>query len=106
MVMGKMGFFCDSESEKLQEKLSSEDVFKLFEEREPSLDEVKNAFDVFDENRDGFIDARELQRVLYALGLKNESEMENCKRMIRVFDENEDERIDFNEFVKLMESSF
>ena len=78
----------------------------MFEDQEPSLEEVKQAFDVFDENKDGFIDARELQRVLYILGLKEARELENCKKMIRNFDENQDGRIDFNEFVKIMENSF
>ncbi|KAL0431721.1 UNVERIFIED_CONTAM: putative calcium-binding protein CML46 [Sesamum radiatum] len=71
----------------------------------PNLEEVKEAFDVFDSNRDGFIDAEELQKVLCALGLKEGSEMENCRRMIGLFDENGDGRIDFDEFVKFMESS-
>ncbi|EYU34653.1 hypothetical protein MIMGU_mgv1a026006mg, partial [Erythranthe guttata] len=84
--------------------------FDLFEERSPCLDEVKEAFDVFDENRDGFIDAKELQKVLCALGLNeglNEGlEMDKCRRMIGVFDENGDGRIDFDEFVKFMEINF
>ncbi|GFY82980.1 calcium-binding EF-hand family protein [Actinidia rufa] len=78
----------------------------LFEEKEPGLDEVKEAFDVFDENRDGFLDAREIQRVLYNLGFKDGLEIERCKRMIDAFDDNGDGRIDFKEFVKLMENMF
>jgi calmodulin len=61
---------------------------------------------VFDENKDGFIDAKELQRVLSALGLKDRAAMDDCKKMIRVFDENDDGRIDFDEFVKFMEGTF
>ncbi|KAM0022608.1 putative EF-hand domain-containing protein [Helianthus debilis subsp. tardiflorus] len=92
--------------EKLPEVLNTEDVFNIFEEEEPRLDEVKEAFDVFDENKDGFIDVQELQRVMLVLGLKERMEIEDCRRMIRAFDENADGRIDFNEFVKLMEDSF
>lgn len=106
MVMGKLGIFCNPESEKLQERLGFNELSGLFEEKEPSLEEVKEAFYVFDENRDGFIDARELQRVLCVLGLSEGSRLEDCKRMIRDFDENGDGRIDFNEFVKFMENSF
>ncbi|CAK9170984.1 unnamed protein product [Ilex paraguariensis] len=102
MVMTKLGIFCHPEDEKLQERLGSDDVTNLFDEKEPSLEEVKGAFYVFDENRDGFIDAMDLQRVLCALGLKEGLEIENCRMMIREFDENEDDRIDFIEFVKLM----
>ncbi|XVE83761.1 hypothetical protein DITRI_Ditri16bG0112500 [Diplodiscus trichospermus] len=75
-------------------------------EEEPSLEEVKQAFDVFDVNKDGFIDAEELQRVLCILGLKEGLKMENCIKMIKTFDKNGDDRIDFQEFVKFMENSF
>ncbi|XP_059670343.1 probable calcium-binding protein CML46 [Cornus florida] len=105
-VMQRLGLVCHPEGEKIEEGLSSDNLFDLFEEKEPSLEEVKEAFDVFDENRDGFVDARELQRVLCVLGFKDGLEMENCRKMIGVFDENGDGRIDFNEFVKFMENSF
>ncbi|KAL7140982.1 hypothetical protein ABFS83_08G024100 [Erythranthe nasuta] len=83
------------------------DVFEIFEEEgNPRLDEVKEAFDVFDYNKDGFIDANELQRILCALRLNEGSEIENCTRMIGAFDENGDGLIDFDEFVKFMEISF
>lgn len=104
MVMAKLGFFCSSEGEELSEKYGSKELSGLFEEHEPSLEEVKQAFDVFDENKDGFIDAKELQRVLRVLGLKEAGELENCHKMIRVFDTNQDGRIDFIEFVKIMEN--
>ncbi|KAJ9147609.1 hypothetical protein P3X46_029747 [Hevea brasiliensis] len=106
MVMGKLGLFCSAESEELKESMGSDELSQLFDEREPSLEEVKKAFDVFDEKRDGFIDAEELQRVLQTLGLKEGFTLENCRKMIRACDENRDGRIDFNEFVKFMENIF
>ncbi|XP_008230779.1 PREDICTED: probable calcium-binding protein CML45 [Prunus mume] len=105
MVMGNLGIFCSPESEELPESFGSNELAGLFDEKEPSLGEVKEAFDVFDENRDGFIDARELQRVLCILGLKEGSKLEDCQKMIRTFDENRDGRIEFSEFVKFMEAS-
>lgn len=107
VVMKSLGLFCrsETESEKLQERFDSNDLSNLFEEKEPTLEEVKEAFDVFDENKDGFIDAEELQKLLWALGLNEGSELEKCRKMIRAFDENGDERIDFHEFLKFMESS-
>lgn len=106
MVMGNLGLFCSSESEELKEKYSFGEVSEVFEE-EPSLEELKQAFDVFDENRDGFIDETELQRVLRVLGINGAAaERENCQKMIQNFDENGDGRIDFKEFVKIMENSF
>ncbi|KAJ4877834.1 putative calcium-binding protein CML30 [Raphanus sativus] len=70
IVMRSLGLLSDSESDELQERYSSKEISSLFEEKEASLEEVKQAFDVFDENIDGFIDATELQRVLTALGFK------------------------------------
>ncbi|XP_027352919.1 probable calcium-binding protein CML45 [Abrus precatorius] len=106
ILMAKLGFFCSSESEELEENYGSKELSELFEEQEPSLDEVKQAFDVFDENKDGFIVAWELQRVLSILGLKEAAQLENCQKMIKNFDENQDGRIDFSEFVKIMENHF
>lgn len=106
MVMGKLGLFCSGESEELQESMGSDELSQLFDEKEPSLEEVKEAFDVFDENKDGFIDAQELQSVLQKLGLREGFSQENYREMIRAYDENRDGRIDFNEFVKFMENIF
>ncbi|MBA0559837.1 hypothetical protein Golob_016780, partial [Gossypium lobatum] len=104
--MGNLGIFCSLESEELQESYGSDELSRLFEEEEPSLKELKEAFDVFDVNRDGFIDAQELQRVLCILGLKEGLKVDNCNKMIENFDEKRDGRIDFQEFVKFMEHSF
>ncbi|XP_042499495.1 probable calcium-binding protein CML46 [Macadamia integrifolia] len=106
MVMEKLGISCDPDGEKLQEKLGLDGLLHLFEEKDPTFEELKEAFEVFDENRDGYIDAGELQRVLFDLGFVEGLELGDCKRMIAAFDTNEDERIDFNEFEKIMENSF
>lgn len=105
IIMKRLELFCSTEGEGIQEWLNSGEPSALFDEKEPSLGEVKEAFDVFDGNRDGFIDAGELQRVLCILGLKEGEELQNCKKMINTANENRDERIDFNDFVKLMENS-
>ncbi|KAG2714274.1 hypothetical protein I3760_03G018500 [Carya illinoinensis] len=105
-VMQSLGIFCSSEGEELLERFSSNEVSGLFDEKEPSLEELKEAFDVFDENRDGYIDGRELQRVLCILGFEEGQEVVNCNKMIRTYDENSDGRLDFNEFIRLVETSF
>ncbi|KFK33771.1 hypothetical protein AALP_AA5G058000 [Arabis alpina] len=106
MVMKSLGLVPDSETNELQERYSSKEISSLFEEKEASLEEVKQAFDVFDENKDGFIDAIELQRVLTILGFKQGSYIENCLVMISSLDGNKEGRLDFNGFVKFMETSF
>ncbi|KAF9663742.1 hypothetical protein SADUNF_Sadunf17G0083700 [Salix dunnii] len=105
MVMENLGLFCSSESEELTEWMGSDEISQLFDEKEPSLEELKEAFNVFDHNSDGFVDASELQRVFYQLGLKEGLDLGKCRKIIRTFDENGDGRIDFNEFVKFMENS-
>ncbi|KAG1334454.1 putative calcium-binding protein CML45 [Cocos nucifera] len=104
IVMRRMRLCCSQEDDRL-ECMGSDEISSLFEE-EPSLEEVKEAFRVFDENSDGFIDAVELQRILSKLGFREGSDFDSCKRMIAAYDENKDGRIDFNEFVKFMEISF
>lgn len=84
----------------LEEKIDG-----LFEEAEPSLEEVKAAFALFDKNEDGFIDASELRNVLCGLSLAEASEAE-CTNMITSFDDDKDGRIDFCEFLKLLDRSF
>ncbi|KAE8707416.1 putative calcium-binding protein CML30 [Hibiscus syriacus] len=78
----------------------------LFEEEEQSLMEAKEAFDVLDENKDGFIDAKELRNALSSLGFIKEASEDDCERMIKGFDDDLDGQIDFNEFLKALETSF
>ncbi|XP_073133650.1 probable calcium-binding protein CML46 [Henckelia pumila] len=83
-----------------------DDFLTLFDEEEPSFEEIKETFEVFDSNKDGFIDCGDLRRVLCALGFRQGCDLEDCKRMIRVFDVNGDGLIDFREFVMFMEKCF
>ncbi|CAA6659779.1 unnamed protein product [Spirodela intermedia] len=103
MVMEMMGISCDAAGS--DEPVRASDLRRLFDE-EPSLEEVKEAFSVFDMNGDGFIDAEELQTVLSKLGFPEGSTVVNCRRMISVCDDNNDGKVDFPEFVRFLESSF
>ncbi|CAA0818309.1 Probable calcium-binding protein CML45 [Striga hermonthica] len=89
---GEFGGFCEK------------NLLALFDEVEPSLEEIKETFGAFDANGDGFINGSELQIVFCNLGLK--CNLEECGRMIEKFDCNGDGLIDFREFVKLMENCF
>ncbi|XAR65489.1 hypothetical protein NMG60_11009632 [Bertholletia excelsa] len=103
VVMEKLGIFYDPDGDELGE-IGLDETAALFEEGKLRLEDAKEAFDVFDENSDGFIDAEEVKRVICLLGFREVSEAEG-KRMIGAFDENGDGKIDFAEFVKLLEKS-
>lgn len=106
-VMEKIGIVWEQneEEEKGQSLLGFGEISSLFNENEPSLEEIKEAFDLFDESKDGYIDAKELKKMLCALGNKETSELE-CEKMILAFDYNGDRLIDFGEFLRILEKSF
>ncbi|KAF8391823.1 hypothetical protein HHK36_022161 [Tetracentron sinense] len=49
-------------------------------------EDMREAFNVFDQNGDGFITVEELRSVLVSLGLKQGRTVEDCKKMIRKVD--------------------
>ncbi|XP_074361485.1 putative calcium-binding protein CML46 [Apium graveolens] len=104
MVMKRLGLSCNPSCEK-KDKFSYNEIANMFNVDEPSLGEVQQAFVLFDENHDGFIDEAELDSVLKRLGLREFSRTE-CQRMISIYDRNGDGLIDFLEFCKLVEDSF
>ncbi|KAF3794343.1 putative calcium-binding protein [Nymphaea thermarum] len=65
-------------------------------------DELKEAFDVFDVNGDGFISVEELSSVLGSLRLKNG--WRECKEMIQKVDLDGDGRVNFQEFQQMMKA--
>lgn len=106
MVMERMGLHCNQERKQLIEFSGFEEFSVMFKKDEASLDEVKMAFSMFDENKDGFIDAEDLQRVLFKLGFTEEMDLDECRTMIDLCVGNKDSQIDFNGFLKFMERSF
>ncbi|CAI9266782.1 unnamed protein product [Lactuca saligna] len=102
IIMERLGMVSDDEDIKII--TSVEEITSLFHENEPTLDELKEAFGVFDTNNDGFIDANELQLVLSKSGCSCISESE-CRRMIDGYDVDKDEKINSKEFLKLIEDA-
>ncbi|KAJ9141011.1 hypothetical protein P3X46_031596 [Hevea brasiliensis] len=64
--------------------------------------DLKEAFDVFDRNKDGLISMEELGLVLSSLGLNEGKRIEDCKEMIRKVDMDGDGMVNFNEFKRMM----
>ncbi|XP_010922884.1 probable calcium-binding protein CML46 [Elaeis guineensis] len=98
------GVLDGGEVDKCKECGLMEGIHKLLEEKEASLEELEEAFYVFDRNEDGFISPKELWSVLRRLGLEGMS-LGDCERMIAVFDEDGDGRINFREFKSLLEGA-
>ncbi|XP_047982786.1 calmodulin-like protein 3 [Salvia hispanica] len=73
----------------------------IMDERNEEED-MKEAFNVFDQNGDGFISVEELGSVLASLGLRQGRGAEECEKMINKVDADGDGRVDFNEFKQMM----
>jgi calmodulin len=69
--MSNMGISLSQEGDQIKDYMNDEEFSTLLEQTEPGLHEVKEAFSIFDQNRDEFIDAKELQVVLIKLGLRD-----------------------------------
>ena len=79
------------------------ELSRLFESDEPSFDEVKSAFAVFDNDHDGFISAVDLQFVLARLGVVEDAV--TCHAMIVAAGGNCcDGRMNLTQFLQLLEN--
>ncbi|KAF8087400.1 hypothetical protein N665_0587s0007 [Sinapis alba] len=72
------------------------------EDDEMGEEDMKEAFNVFDRNGDGFITVDELKAVLSSLGLKQGKTLEECRKMIMQVDVDGDGRVDYMEFKQMM----
>ncbi|KAL8048764.1 hypothetical protein ABFX02_07G087900 [Erythranthe guttata] len=73
----------------------------IMDERDEEED-MREAFNVFDQNGDGFITVDELKAVLASLGLKQGRAVEDCKKMIMRVDADGDGMVNFTEFKQMM----
>ncbi|CAN6721323.1 unnamed protein product [Malus baccata var. baccata] len=80
-----------------------EEVLGGLEDNESERSELlREAFKIFDEDGNGFIEAVELKRVLECLGLGSGWEMDQVEKMVKVVDLNLDGKVDFGEFELMM----
>lgn len=80
-----------------------------FEEKQRRIededeDELREAFGVFDKDKDGVISVEELGLVLSCLGMNEGKKLENCKEMIKKVDLDGDGMVNFDEFKRMMRS--
>uniref|UniRef100_A0A6N2LQA8 EF-hand domain-containing protein n=1 Tax=Salix viminalis TaxID=40686 RepID=A0A6N2LQA8_SALVM len=62
--------------------------------------ELRDAFDLYDTNKNGLISVDELHSVMRTLGLK--CSLSDCRNMIREVDQDGDGNVNFEEFKKMM----
>lgn len=67
----------------------------------PAMDDLRDAFRIFDADMDGKISAQELHRVLTSLG-DAECTIDDCRQMIRGVDKDGDGFVDFQDFRRMM----
>ncbi|KAM0001483.1 putative EF-hand domain-containing protein [Helianthus debilis subsp. tardiflorus] len=79
-------------------------LYKEIMDKQENEEDMMEAFNVFDQNRDGFIVVEELRSVLESLGLKQGKVVDDCRRMIMKVDVDGDGRVSFNEFKEMMRS--
>lgn len=66
--------------------------------------DLKEAFDVFDHDKDGLISEEELSMILSSLGMKEGKKLDHCKEMIKKVDVDGDGMVNFDEFKKMMKA--
>jgi len=74
----------------------------MSERDEEEEEDMREAFNVFDQNGDGFISVDELRSVLVSLGLKQGRTVEDCKKMIGSVDVDGNGLVDYKEFKQMM----
>ncbi|KAL5983903.1 hypothetical protein ACLOJK_018001 [Asimina triloba] len=67
------------------------------------IEDLRNAFTVFDKDKNGLISAEELHSVLRAMGEK--TSLAECRSMIKGIDRNGDGAVSFDEFMQMMTRS-
>lgn len=77
-------------------------LYKTIMEERDEEEDMREAFNVFDQNGDGFITVEELRSVLQSLGLKQGRTIEDCKKMINKVDVDGDGRVNYREFKQMM----
>lgn len=77
-------------------------LYQMIMDERDEEEDMREAFNVFDQNGDGFITVEELRSVLVSLGLKQGKTVEDCKKMIWKVDVDGDGMVNFKEFRQMM----
>lgn len=103
-VVEKLGLMAIQQDEEVHndEEVRAEEVLGGIDDMQERNRLLREAFEIFDEDGNGFIEAAELKRVLESLGLDKGWDMGEIEKMVRVVDLNLDGKVDFVEFEWMM----
>ncbi|XP_071738052.1 calmodulin-like protein 3 [Rutidosis leptorrhynchoides] len=85
--------------------VNMEEFEKLYEtimEERDEEEDIKEAFNVFDKNGDGFITVDELSTVLMSLGLRQGRTIEDCQLKVKKVDVDGDGMVNYAKFRQMM----
>lgn len=85
-----------------EEEVPVEEALGDLEDEKKRNELLREAFKIFDEDGNGFIEAKELKRVLERLGLDKGWDISEIEKMLQVVDVNLDGKVDFTEFELMM----
>ncbi|XP_062190680.1 probable calcium-binding protein CML46 [Phragmites australis] len=102
-IMETIGLATSGHGEGFATRMGHNEVSRLFDAEEPSFEEVRSAFAVFDGDRDGFIGAADLQGALAKLGVREDAAA--CRAMIVAANGGRDDgRMNLFQFVGFLEN--
>ncbi|KAJ0030124.1 hypothetical protein Pint_12649 [Pistacia integerrima] len=85
-----------------EEEVPVEEALGEMEDEKKRNELLREAFKIFDEDGNGYIEATELKRVLECLGLDKGWNISEIEKMLKVVDLNLDGKVDFGEFELMM----
>ncbi|KAM7268476.1 hypothetical protein ACFE04_010642 [Oxalis oulophora] len=83
--------------------ISFDEFTSLCRSSSSAASELKDAFDLYDQDKNGLISSNELHLVLNRIGMS--CSVEDCVKMIKSVDKDGDGNVDFDEFQKMMTSN-
>ncbi|XVF09482.1 hypothetical protein REPUB_Repub07fG0096800 [Reevesia pubescens] len=78
-------------------------IYRSSSDAVTAASELRDAFDLYDQDKNGLISATELHLVLNRLGMT--SSVDDCIKMIKSVDSDGDGNVNFEEFQKMMNAS-
>ncbi|EEF34397.1 calcium binding protein/cast, putative [Ricinus communis] len=97
-----LGYGQEEEETSTANEVAAEEVLSGLDQASERQQLLHEAFKIFDEDGNGYIEAAEVKRVLQCLGLDKGWDITDIEKMLKVVDLNMDGKVDFTEFESMM----